>query len=64
MVAGWYSKSNYPLLGALHAVAQSISYEVSLSFILLYFIFLDCRYDLLSFYYYQVCVWLIFFSFL
>nr|YP_006503921.1 NADH dehydrogenase subunit 1 [Microhodotermes viator]AFM92421.1 NADH dehydrogenase subunit 1 [Microhodotermes viator] len=63
MIAGWSSNSNYSLLGALRAVAQSISYEVSLSLILLFFVFLVCSYDLLSFYYYQVYLWLIFFSF-
>nr|WHM51665.1 NADH dehydrogenase subunit 1 [Hodotermes mossambicus] len=63
MIAGWSSNSNYSLLGALRAVAQSISYEVSLSLILLFFVFLVCSYDLLSFYYYQVYIWFIFFCF-
>nr|QTF76107.1 NADH dehydrogenase subunit 1 [Holarthrothrips indicus] len=35
MIAGWSSNSNYALLGSLRCVAQTISYEVSLSFILL-----------------------------
>nr|WHM51939.1 NADH dehydrogenase subunit 1 [Anacanthotermes sp. A MLW-2022a] len=63
MIAGWSSNSNYSLLGGLRAVAQSISYEVSLSLILLFFVFLVCSYDLLSFYYFQVYLWLIFFCF-
>nr|YP_010826812.1 NADH dehydrogenase subunit 1 [Hodotermes mossambicus]UYX57329.1 NADH dehydrogenase subunit 1 [Hodotermes mossambicus] len=63
MIAGWSSNSNYSLLGALRAVAQSISYEVSLSLILLFFVFLVCSYDLLSFYYYQVYIWFIFLCF-
>nr|P84301.1 RecName: Full=NADH-ubiquinone oxidoreductase chain 1; AltName: Full=NADH dehydrogenase subunit 1 [Drosophila algonquin] len=33
MVAGWSSNSNYALLGGLRAVAQTISYEVSLALI-------------------------------
>nr|YP_010627083.1 NADH dehydrogenase subunit 1 [Tremoctopus violaceus]ATR85793.1 NADH dehydrogenase subunit 1 [Tremoctopus violaceus]WBK26774.1 NADH dehydrogenase subunit 1 [Tremoctopus violaceus] len=35
MGAGWFSNSKYALLGAVRAVAQSISYEVSLSLILM-----------------------------
>nr|AOR07170.1 NADH dehydrogenase subunit 1 [Mesenchytraeus cf. pedatus SL-2017] len=34
-IAGWSSNSKYALLGALRAVAQTISYEVSMSLILL-----------------------------
>nr|QXJ42316.1 NADH dehydrogenase subunit 1 [Sepiadariidae sp. GS-2020] len=35
MGAGWFSNSKYALLGSVRAVAQSISYEVSMSLILL-----------------------------
>lgn len=38
--AGWASNSKYSLLGRLRAVAQTISYEVRLAFILLRFIIL------------------------
>ena len=34
-IAGWCSNSKYALLGALRGVAQTISYEVSMSLILL-----------------------------
>jgi NADH-ubiquinone oxidoreductase chain 1 len=34
IIAGWASNSNYALLGGLRAVAQTISYKVSLAFIL------------------------------
>nr|AWD29688.1 NADH dehydrogenase subunit 1 [Anopheles gambiae] len=63
MIAGWSSNSNYALLGGLRAVAQTISYEVSLALILLSFIFLVDNYNFLSFYFYQDYVWFIFFCF-
>nr|AIY61684.1 NADH dehydrogenase subunit 1 [Serritermes serrifer] len=63
MVAGWSSNSNYSMLGGLRALAQTISYEVSLAFILFSFIILVCGYNLLYFYYFQCYVWLIFFCF-
>lgn len=46
IVAGWSSNSNYALLGGLRAVAQTISYEVSLAIILLSVVFLVGRYNL------------------
>nr|YP_005089073.1 NADH dehydrogenase subunit 1 [Liriomyza bryoniae]AEO51709.1 NADH dehydrogenase subunit 1 [Liriomyza bryoniae] len=60
MVAGWSSNSNYALLGALRAVAQTISYEVSLALILLSFVFLINNYNFLSFYFYQKFIWFFF----
>nr|YP_010946972.1 NADH dehydrogenase subunit 1 [Sigmella normalis]WGO57729.1 NADH dehydrogenase subunit 1 [Sigmella normalis] len=63
MIAGWSSNSNYSLLGGLRAVAQTISYEVSLALILLSFVFLVSSYDLCLFYVFQGYVWFIFMSF-
>nr|ASY97961.1 NADH dehydrogenase subunit 1 [Gongylus gongylodes] len=60
MLAGWSSNSNYALLGGLRALAQTISYEVSLALVLLSFIFLIGSYSLLDFYYYQKGVWFMF----
>ena len=57
IVAGWSSNSNYALLGGLRAVAQTISYEVSLALILLSFVFLIGSYNILNFYYYQIYIW-------
>nr|UPY81536.1 NADH dehydrogenase subunit 1 [Exhyalanthrax sp.] len=57
MVAGWSSNSNYALLGGLRAVAQTISYEVSLALILLSFVFLVGSYNFVDFYYYQSYIW-------
>nr|ABN10456.1 NADH dehydrogenase subunit 1 [Reticulitermes flavipes]ABN10469.1 NADH dehydrogenase subunit 1 [Reticulitermes flavipes] len=63
MVAGWSSNSSYSLLGGLRALAQTISYEVSLAFILFSFVILICSYNLIYFYLFQFYIWLIFFSF-
>nr|AUO29239.1 NADH dehydrogenase subunit 1 [Enallagma cyathigerum] len=61
MIAGWSSNSVYALLGGLRAVAQTISYEVSLALILMSFIFLCEGYSLSNFYLFQDYIW---FSFL
>ena len=53
IIASCSSNSNHSLLGGLRAVAQTISYEVSLALILLSFIFLVGRYNLLNFYHFQ-----------
>lgn len=63
IIAGWSSNSNYALLGGLRAVAQTISYEVSLALILLSFIFLIGNYNLIFFNYYQNYIWFIFITF-
>nr|AMW67994.1 NADH dehydrogenase subunit 1 [Stenosialis australiensis] len=63
MIAGWSSNSNYALLGGLRAVAQTISYEVSLALILMSFVILIGSYSLLDFYNYQKMFWFILFLF-
>jgi len=35
MLRGWSSNSNYALIGAIRGVSQTISYEVSLVFLIL-----------------------------
>nr|AYR05321.1 NADH dehydrogenase subunit 1 [Aleocharinae sp. 10 ACP-2013] len=60
MIAGWSSNSNYSLLGGLRSVAQTISYEVSLSLILLSFLFLILSVNLLDLMVYQKYLWFIF----
>nr|QXT45759.1 NADH dehydrogenase subunit 1 [Heptageniidae sp. YW03BF02] len=60
MIAGWASNSNYALLGGLRAVAQTISYEVSLALILLSFVFLVGSYSLLDFQIFQGYCWFLF----
>nr|YP_010882166.1 NADH dehydrogenase subunit 1 [Marmessoidea bispina]WID87080.1 NADH dehydrogenase subunit 1 [Marmessoidea bispina] len=59
MLAGWSSNSNYSLLGGLRAVAQTISYEVSLFLILLSFVVMTGSYCLIDFYLFQVYGWYI-----
>nr|UFZ13721.1 NADH dehydrogenase subunit 1 [Haplosialis sp.] len=63
MAAGWSSNSNYALLGGLRAVAQTISYEVSLALILMSFVILIGSYSMLDFYNYQSMCWMIIFMF-
>nr|YP_009406913.1 NADH dehydrogenase subunit 1 [Typhlatya taina]ASA39436.1 NADH dehydrogenase subunit 1 [Typhlatya taina] len=53
MGAGWASNSKYSLLGCLRAVAQTISYEVSLALILLSFLMLIGGVDFSLFMSYQ-----------
>nr|YP_009727432.1 NADH dehydrogenase subunit 1 [Diamesus osculans]QIA46746.1 NADH dehydrogenase subunit 1 [Diamesus osculans] len=60
MIAGWSSNSNYSLLGGLRSVAQTISYEVSLSLILLSFLFLTSSLNMLDMMKYQTYCWFLF----
>nr|BAC23307.1 NADH dehydrogenase subunit 1 [Chaunax abei] len=57
--AGWASNSKYALIGALRAVAQTISYEVSLGLILLSAIIFTGGFTLQTFSTAQEAVWLI-----
>nr|AJD83548.1 NADH dehydrogenase subunit 1 [Cynoglossus trigrammus] len=49
MGAGWASNSKYALIGALRAIAQTISYEVSMGLILLTIVLLVGNFSLQSF---------------
>nr|YP_009227641.1 NADH dehydrogenase subunit 1 [Gryllotalpa unispina]AGO20449.1 NADH dehydrogenase subunit 1 [Gryllotalpa unispina] len=62
MIAGWSSNSNYALLGGLRAVAQTISYEVSLVLLLMSFLFMIEGFMLSDFYEFQSGTWFIFFG--
>nr|YP_010759034.1 NADH dehydrogenase subunit 1 [Gymnothorax nudivomer]WEX31944.1 NADH dehydrogenase subunit 1 [Gymnothorax nudivomer] len=57
--SGWASNSKYALIGALRAVAQTISYEVSLGLILLSMIILVGGFNLTMFNVAQEAVWLL-----
>nr|YP_010535297.1 NADH dehydrogenase subunit 1 [Megacopta horvathi]UYA97784.1 NADH dehydrogenase subunit 1 [Megacopta horvathi]UYA97797.1 NADH dehydrogenase subunit 1 [Megacopta horvathi] len=63
MMCGWSSNSNYALLGGLRSVAQTISYEISMSFIMLSFIIFVYSFNLIDFMNYQKYSWFMFFSF-
>nr|QXI88794.1 NADH dehydrogenase subunit 1 [Halpe nephele] len=63
MIAGWSSNSSYSMLGGLRAVAQTISYEVSLSLILLSCIVLIMDFNFMKFGVYQSMIWFIFLMF-
>nr|YP_009110132.1 NADH dehydrogenase subunit 1 [Papilio helenus]AIW64824.1 NADH dehydrogenase subunit 1 [Papilio helenus]WAR69106.1 NADH dehydrogenase subunit 1 [Papilio helenus]WIL10275.1 NADH dehydrogenase subunit 1 [Papilio helenus] len=60
MVAGWSSNSNYALLGGLRAVAQTISYEVSLALIMLSSIVMIMNFNMIDFFFYQEVIWFFF----
>nr|AHJ90676.1 NADH dehydrogenase subunit 1 [Cetorhinus maximus]AIU56526.1 NADH dehydrogenase subunit 1 [Cetorhinus maximus] len=57
--SGWASNSKYALMGALRAVAQTISYEVSLGLILLSMIIFAGGFTLHTFNLTQETIWLI-----
>nr|YP_010586562.1 NADH dehydrogenase subunit 1 [Rhyacophila quadrifida]UZZ44376.1 NADH dehydrogenase subunit 1 [Rhyacophila quadrifida] len=59
MVAGWSSNSNYAVLGSVRSMAQTISYEVSFSLILLSLVVLLMNFNLCGFFLYQSYVWFI-----
>nr|YP_009390968.1 NADH dehydrogenase subunit 1 [Meroptera pravella]ARV87626.1 NADH dehydrogenase subunit 1 [Meroptera pravella] len=63
MIAGWSSNSNYSLLGGLRAVAQTISYEVSLFLIMMSSILMIMDFNMIMFMMYQEYVWFIFFMY-
>nr|YP_001491370.1 NADH dehydrogenase subunit 1 [Triacanthus biaculeatus]BAF51894.1 NADH dehydrogenase subunit 1 [Triacanthus biaculeatus] len=57
--SGWASNSKYALIGALRAVAQTVSYEVSLGLILLSAIVLTGGFTLSTFSTAQESIWLV-----
>nr|ARJ37242.1 NADH dehydrogenase subunit 1 [Terapon jarbua] len=57
--SGWASNSKYALIGALRAVAQTISYEVSLGLILLCVIIFTGGFTLQTFNITQESIWLL-----
>lgn len=58
--SGWASNSKYALIGALRAVAQTISYEVTLAIILLSVLLINGSFTLSTLIITQEHIWLIF----
>nr|YP_010455608.1 NADH dehydrogenase subunit 1 [Molossus molossus]UUA63278.1 NADH dehydrogenase subunit 1 [Molossus molossus]UUA63421.1 NADH dehydrogenase subunit 1 [Molossus molossus] len=58
--SGWASNSKYALIGALRAVAQTISYEVTLAIILLSVLLMSGSFTLSTLIVTQEYIWLIF----
>nr|WAP91525.1 NADH dehydrogenase subunit 1 [Opisthoteuthis sp.] len=63
MGAGWFSNSKYALLGSIRAVAQSISYEVSMSLILMSCLVMMGSVNLVMLMKYQTPFWLVLINF-
>nr|YP_010272354.1 NADH dehydrogenase subunit 1 [Parascaphoidella transversa]UKE80338.1 NADH dehydrogenase subunit 1 [Parascaphoidella transversa] len=63
MVCGWSSNSLYSMLGCIRSISQAISYEVSLSLILLCFFILVDGYNFTGFYMLQSSIWFALISF-
>nr|UGN61601.1 NADH dehydrogenase subunit 1 [Janus megamaculatus]UGN61614.1 NADH dehydrogenase subunit 1 [Janus megamaculatus] len=63
MYSGWASNSVYSLLGSMRAVAQSISYEVSLAMIFVLVVFLVDSFDLYEMMVYQLNLALLIYNF-
>nr|YP_010610849.1 NADH dehydrogenase subunit 1 [Erragonalia choui]WAP91670.1 NADH dehydrogenase subunit 1 [Erragonalia choui] len=62
IICGWSSNSMYSLLGCIRSVSQTISYEVSLSLILLCYFFMCDSYSLTDFLKIQINCWFFFLS--
>nr|YP_009469109.1 NADH dehydrogenase subunit 1 [Charonia lampas]AVC55723.1 NADH dehydrogenase subunit 1 [Charonia lampas] len=58
LLAGWSSNSKYALLGSLRAIAQTISYEVSMALILLFPLFLVGTFSFVEIKESQEFIWL------
>nr|BAJ09669.1 NADH dehydrogenase subunit 1 [Batillaria cumingii] len=60
LLAGWASNSKYALLGSLRAIAQTISYEISMALILLFPLFLASSFNFVEIIEDQKGLWFIF----
>nr|ALO76905.1 NADH deshydrogenase subunit 1 [Trixagus sp. TRI01] len=63
MMSGWSSNSYYSMLGSLRSVAQSISYEVSFSLILVGLLILYSSLNLMDFMIFQAYLWMMWINF-
>nr|UPL65867.1 NADH dehydrogenase subunit 1 [Onymocoris hackeri] len=60
LLAGWASNSNFSLLGSLRALAQTLSYEVSMAIIMINPLFLAGSLNFINMEIHQAYVWFIF----
>nr|YP_009048951.1 NADH dehydrogenase subunit 1 [Orius sauteri]AID61662.1 NADH dehydrogenase subunit 1 [Orius sauteri] len=63
LLSGWSSNSNYALLGAIRSASQTISYEVSMSLMLICLLIFIFDFKIINFMIYQKYVWFMFFCF-
>lgn len=59
IISGWASNSYYSILGSIRSVAQSISYEVRFSLILVGLLILFRRLNLMDFIIFQTYLWIV-----
>jgi len=60
IISGWSSNSIYSLIGRLRSIAQTISYEVSIIFIIINIILLVESFNINKFIFFQKRVWFFF----
>lgn len=63
IIAGWSSNSFYSLIGRLRSIAQTISYEVRIIFIIMNVLILVESFNLIKFLKFQLFIWFIFILF-
>nr|YP_009258814.1 NADH dehydrogenase subunit 1 [Aneurus similis]AFI54679.1 NADH dehydrogenase subunit 1 [Aneurus similis] len=63
LLSGWSSNSVYSMLGCMRAVAQTVSYEVSLALLIICLVVFVFSFNMIDFMVYQSCIWFLFFSF-
>lgn len=63
IIAGWSSNSFYSLIGSLRRIAQTISYEVRIIFIIINVLLLVESFNLLKFLNFQIYIWFFFLIF-
>jgi len=54
IISGWSSNSAYTLLGRLRSIAQTISYEVCIVLVIIFYLFITLRFNLIDFLKFQV----------
>nr|YP_011036705.1 NADH dehydrogenase subunit 1 [Xestocephalus gracilus]WRK21309.1 NADH dehydrogenase subunit 1 [Xestocephalus gracilus] len=63
IICGWSSNSSYSMIGCMRSISQAVSYEISLSLILIGYFFLCESYNLIDFFLIQNYVWFIYVCF-